>query len=380
MASKPALPALFLVLPPVFQACTIALRPSLPLRLLAFSAFCFASCYAAVTYTKGQGDLFQDYIQGSAFGIGIANALHFLLIADPMVDFRRDGETVPPVKRSIWGRVYSAFGLQNSIRGVGWNYRLPHTPDSPKEEPRAFMVARLKGALWNFFLVDAAQSYIHWNPIFSQTGENAVSIASQGFIATCANVIAYCGSVCWALSMAHDLLGLVSVAVGFYQPKDFPPLFSPWRESYTVRRFWGRTWHQTFRWSLSAIGKTLAKALGAQPGSNLSSYTQLYTAFILSGLIHCLGDAMVRTDYFGASFLFFFIQAVAITVEDVVIAAARKTGSSASPSLAIRAFGYAWVWCWFAYSVPLMVDLQVAAGLAKSEMLPVSPIRFVLNA
>ena len=135
-----------------------------------------------------------------------------------------------------------------------------------------------------------------------------------------------------------------------------------------------------FSQALSAIGKSLAKALGAQPSSSLSSYTQLYTAFILSGLIHCLGDAMVRTDYFGASFLFFFIQAVAITVEDAIIAAAGKAGSSASPSPVMRAIGYAWVWCWFAYSVPLMVDLQVAAGLAKSEMLPVSPIRFVLQA
>ena len=122
MASKPALPVLFLVLPPVFQAFTIALRPSLPLRLLAFSVFGFASCYAAVTYTKG--DLFPDYIQGSAFGIGIAHALHFLLIADPMVDFRRDGETEPPAKRSIWGRVYWTFGLQHGLRGVGWNYRV----------------------------------------------------------------------------------------------------------------------------------------------------------------------------------------------------------------------------------------------------------------
>lgn len=130
---------------------------------------------------------------------------------------------------------------------------------------------------------------------------------------------------------------------------------------------------------LSSIGKSIARAVGAQPGTTISSYLQLYTAFIVSGLVHSAGDAMVGTDQFGASFMFFLVQAIAITGEDCVVGAARKAGWTTS-SPALRAAGYVWVWCWFVYSAPLTVSWQVVAGLGKSEVLPISPIRYVLQA
>ncbi|KZP03388.1 hypothetical protein FIBSPDRAFT_1017840, partial [Athelia psychrophila] len=185
------------------------------------------------------------------------------------------------------------------------------------------------------------------------------------------------------LSLYYSLFALLSVAVGFYQPKDFPPVFGRWRDSYTLRRFWGRTWHQALRRVTvlihRKIGKSVARAVGAQPGTNTSSYLQLYTAFIVSGLVHSAGDAMVGTDQFGSSFMFFLVQAIAITGEDCVVGAARKAGWTTS-SPALRAAGYVWVWCWFVYSAPLTVNWQIFMGMAKSEVLPISPIRYVLQA
>jgi len=129
------------------------------------------------------------------------------------------------------------------------------------------------------------------------------------------------------------------VATGCYEPKDCPPLFGPWRDAYTLRRLWGRTWQQIMRRFVAPIGKAIARGLGFEPGSTLSSFTQLYAAFIVSGLIHTLGDAMVGVQYFGSSMPFFVAQAVAITVEDAIIRLARRAGIVKSTSLT-RTFGY----------------------------------------
>ncbi|KZP03389.1 hypothetical protein FIBSPDRAFT_905062 [Athelia psychrophila] len=154
MASKPALPTVqFLVLPPLFLALVMAVRPSLPFRILAFALLSLVSYYGIVAYSTG--DVSIDYLQGTTFGIAIANAIHFLLLSDPMVDFRHDSDTASPTEKGILGRMYWCFGLQNAMRGIGWNYRLPHTPDSPTDERWPFVARQLK-----------TQTYIQWNPSF----------------------------------------------------------------------------------------------------------------------------------------------------------------------------------------------------------------------
>ena len=78
----------------------------------------------------------------------------------------------------------------------------------------------------------------------------------------------------------------------------------------------------------AGFGKASCRALGLQSGTWQSRYTQLYVGFAVSGLLHCGGDLLVDPSHklFGASFPFFFSQAVAITFEDAVIALVRRSG------------------------------------------------------
>lgn len=124
------------------------------------------------------------------------------------------------------------------------------------------------------------------------------------------------------------------------------------------------------------MGKATARALGFQPGSQMSSYTQLYVAFIVSGLAHSAGDAMVGPQYTGLSFSFFLLQAVAITAEDCVIGLARRAGMDTQVSTMTRVFGYVWVTVWFMISMPLLLNFQIAIGMGTSEILPISLIRY----
>lgn len=117
-------------------------------------------------------------------------------------------------------------------------------------------------------------------------------------------------------------------------------------------------------------------SLGFKKGSSGSSYTQLYTSFICSGLIHACGDAMVGKEFFGSTFLFFPLQAVIITVEDVVMALFKRLGVNKQTPL-IRIIGYLWVFFWFYYSTPLFLDWGLKAGMNSGGMLPFSIIQTI---
>lgn len=83
-------------------------------------------------------------------------------------------------------------------------------------------------------------------------------------------------------------------------------------------------------------------------GGNLSSYIQLYTAFLISGIIHT-NPSDLRPPYFFAS------QALAITFEEAVTALATRAGYY-SPTKMQKILGYMSVLCWFTYSIPGYMD------------------------
>lgn len=118
--------------------------------------------------------------------------------------------------------------------------------------------------------------------------------------------------------------------------------------------------------------------LGLRPGLPASSYTQLYVGFAISGLIHCGGDLMVNSNLFGSSFPFFLSQAVAITVEDAVIGAARMMQLRIPQRLA-HIVGYAWVLFWMNLSFPWYMDWGFRAGIVDANRVPFSLLNLALK-
>lgn len=111
----------YMVLPPILLSFVIALRPSAPWRLLTFLLICCISL-RGITFTMG--DAFQDYVQGTSFAVAAGNAMHFLLLSDPMTEYRHESDVGPPVEKGLLGRMYWATSLQQALRGVGWNYKV----------------------------------------------------------------------------------------------------------------------------------------------------------------------------------------------------------------------------------------------------------------
>ena len=131
---------------------------------------------------------------------------------------------------------------------------------------------------------------------------------------------------------------------------------------------------------VAGIGKLVANKLLRFPrGSNRSSYTQLYVAFFLSGLIHSSGDFMLEKRVLSCSFKFFLLQAVAITFEDFIVYMAkrllRREGIELVPGrideswveVTVRVIGYCWVTLWFCLALPIWLDELDALGFSRAD-------------
>jgi len=121
---------------------------------------------------------------------------------------------------------------------------------------------------------------------------------------------------------------------------------------------------------LAPLGKAMSTVLGFKPGTLGSSYTQLYVAFFLSGLVHTGGDIVLSFHNPAAprsffSMPFFLLQAFAITVEDILIWMARRMGVKGS--VWTRAVGYAWVTVWFGWCLSEYVENAIRAGGTMKE-------------
>ena len=141
---------------------------------------------------------------------------------------------------------------------------------------------------------------------------------------------------------------------------------------------------------VSGLGRLVAnKFLKFPRGTNWSSYTQLYIAFFLSGLLHFSGDFMFEKRMVYRSFKFFLLQAAAITFEDLVIYIAKGLlhwgGIELKPGKAdeswveavVRVVGYCWVTLWFCWTLPMWIDEPNTVGIGSVDRGPIT--QFLLD-
>jgi Membrane bound O-acyl transferase family len=111
---------------------------------------------------------------------------------------------------------------------------------------------------------------------------------------------------------------------------------------------------------LTRHSEAYANALKLQRG-RIRTYFKLFTTFFLSGVVHYAGDYTLRQDWKGYSIQFFTVQALGVTLEDVITGVGKRVG--ARSNWLVRLLGYAWVILWFAYWHPYWIEAQLSAGV-----------------
>jgi hypothetical protein len=131
---------------------------------------------------------------------------------------------------------------------------------------------------------------------------------------------------------------------------------------------------------LTSYTDAFVDAVGIPRGTNWSSYTTLYLAFLLSGTFHALSQRQMPcpvdvtdSERVIGFFLFFVWQAAAITFEDFAQWCWRRYTKGLRPGadrLISRVIGYMWVtWCIWT-SLPLAADTFLRMRMGEESFLP----------
>jgi hypothetical protein len=123
--------------------------------------------------------------------------------------------------------------------------------------------------------------------------------------------------------------------------------------------------------------------LGIKRGTNLSSYTQLWFSFCVSGLMHANAMRTIPApanlavaDYTLGWIQFFVWQAAAITFEDFAKWSWKRLVGMGDTHFHTRSaytiIGYMWVTASMYYSLPWLGDLMLRMRLGEQSFLPFS--------
>ncbi|KAJ3715557.1 membrane bound O-acyl transferase family-domain-containing protein [Lentinula guzmanii] len=384
---------------------------------LFFFAFLVYLVYSFWTHESQHrtGYVWINYSMGSALGSCVFNTLHFLVLVDPLKEYRHgsDDPRVGPNELQWTKRTYWVWRAVISLRNVGWNCQAPslstarHTASQTGRDRLKFCLSALQQSFFNLLLVDAVQTILQTAPFLrnfdTQPGSND-SIRSLPYLQRAVCVATWFFGGYAGIRFYYYTVAFVCVGSGYSEAGDWPKPFGSLKEAYSVRNFWGRTWHQFIRRFCISPGTKLAKALGVMPKSLTAVFIKLYTTFFVSALMHSLGDYMVGREYVGVSFGFFFLQPFAIMFEEVVKVIIRRLGLDASSTCQlsehehskdqdldgeslwslrtgfIKAIGYAWVAFWLSATAPLLIDPAMRAGFDREPIIPRSPTRFIVTA
>lgn len=125
------------------------------------------------------------------------------------------------------------------------------------------------------------------------------------------------------------------------------------------------------------MGKFIANTTLEFPkGSFMSSYIQLYVAFVMSGLIHAAADWVLMKDLssFKGNLVFYSSQALVISFEDAVVALVKRL--KISPKACPDVLLYGWVIVCLGFTSPLWFESMIKVGLNFSP--PVSLVGYLM--
>jgi hypothetical protein len=168
----------------------------------------------------------------------------------------------------------------------------------------------------------------------------------------------------------HSAFAIFFVGLGFDKPSEWSmTLFGPISEAWSVRRYWGKHWHNYIYHSFSGHTKIVTRNwLGMQRGRMETRLIENTLVFGVSGIMHTL-VRWVQDDYDSSQWaitIWYLGQMIPIIIEDFV----QKLWKQKKKELGIRhskwlhvlerIVGYVWVFGFNAWSVPKYIHMRNA--------------------
>ncbi|KAJ3578806.1 hypothetical protein NPX13_g1763 [Xylaria arbuscula] len=288
----------------------------------------------------------------------------------------------PGAVKGAFGRIRtgaSAIGLLWNMRRIGTKWQVKNVPSSTAATRQAtsrstFILQRLFMTLIAYVVVDFVASLPPPDPVLVQPEKAALFYSLRRLNAGDLAFRAVMTISYWFTTGTLNLFmvnmgAIVAVLLNFSQPADCPPLYGAFSEAYTVRRFWGVSWHQMFRSFLTGHARLFVdNALPFLPQNSFAArYARLTTAFLISGVLHYRADQIMGVpNAENGAVIFFLLHPLCICLEDTV----APIVFAFLPKPLRRITGYLWVLVFFIWSSPVYTYPSTRLGIDTAALLP----------
>ncbi|KAF6742288.1 membrane bound O-acyl transferase family-domain-containing protein [Ephemerocybe angulata] len=179
------------------------------------------------------------------------------------------------------------------------------------------------------------------------------------------------------LNIMYDSYMVLSVGLGCTGVDEWPWLFGSPADAWSVKRFWGKVWHQLMRNHLTSTSTYIVESLPPpfRPASRRTkSPIQVTIIFLLSGLLHLAGEHhalrslpgsdMSTSSILGGIFMTFALQPFGLFLEHLFCPVHRAClgHRMGPPSRLEKALGFLWVLAWFSFSMSFYTRRMMGAG------------------
>lgn len=334
--------------------------------------------------------------------------------------FTWQGYPQPFLHRLNW-----VMGLLFNMRGPEWNWRVstleplpkavhvqlnPQHPDESceRKDPKyANAKARLNAAfltwLKSYLYLDLAKHLMmrdcyFWGVIpappppfpFNHLAGYPVlvhlyrlHVTAFGMIVALSYACSFGPVIFLGLSLAFPRASRTLTSAPLDEPWLYSDVFGPFVEAVLdngLAGCWGQWWHQLFRFGFTSPARWLLSILPDKLASNrhFRRIVMMLSAFTISGTLHACGSytQFGDTKPLSGTFLYFFLQAVGIMVQNVFVGfVLPKISPRQFPRWFRRAANFAFAYTWLMALGPLIADDLAKGGVWLTEPVPFSLIR-----
>lgn len=294
-----------------------------------------------------------------------------------------------PLPPTFLHRLDWVVDSMTNLRGILWSHRAPHQPPRAPKTPPPSRSELLRCATisltLHYLLLDVLKTLSLYDPYFLTL---SAPLSSSPFpFPYNSRLLLSVASTYTALQSLFLLSPLLACVLGprilghHADPALYPPYFGSIRFISTkgLAGFWGGTWHQAFRLPFESAGEFLARCLGAgwERYTRKGKALRLFTAFILSGILHAFASftSLPPTRPFSEAFLFFAIQPLGILAQRAIADLIRRGWREEIPSRIKQAASAAYVIIWLWVTGPLLARDFSRGGVWLFEPVPVSIMR-----
>ncbi|KAK6827830.1 toxin biosynthesis protein [Apiospora arundinis] len=221
-----------------------------------------------------------------------------------------------------WRKLAWSAALWANPRGIGWSHQIRGVRRGRGPAARwPFVWYQLRRYVAYYLIVDVMGMYTMRHFYHTDVDLGTITVRAASWTRSFYNSWHLLLQVIAQLQFQYISCSMVTVALGIYEPKDWPPWLGTWQDLRSVRLLWNAWEHQIIRRVFSAYARVVVTFLGLRRGTNLDHYSRVYVSFFISGIFHGVTNVVMPgspSETFGLQFVFYILQAFAIQAEDLV--------------------------------------------------------------